>query len=254
MKLETKARIILLDIENAPSLGYVWGKYEQDVLEFTKEWYILSFAWKVLGEKTVHVHSLPDYPRYKRDKENDSSLIHKLYEVLDGADIVIAHNGDRFDFPKSNARFIAHGLKPPQPYQTIDTLKVARRYFKFTSNKLDDLGQYLKVGRKLKHYGFRTWKGCMDGDMKMWRIMCRYNQEDVRLLERIYLKLRPWIQNHPNLNVYTGRPDACPTCESTKIQRRGYGFNSLTGRYPVYRCTNCGRQMKGKPQKRVTLR
>jgi hypothetical protein len=118
-----------------------------------------------------------------------------------------------------NTRFIFHDLTPPEPYKTIDTLKVAKKYFAFNSNKLDDLGNFLKVGRKVKHPGFDLWLSCEAGDEASWRLMKKYNKQDVLLLERIYLKLRPWISPHPPMTF-----DGCPNCGHTEMQRRGFNY------------------------------
>ena len=72
--------------------------------------------------------------------------------MFDEADVVIAHNGDKFDMRKANARF-GH-YEPPMPVQQVDTLKVARKYFKFESNKLGDLGEHLGLGNKEVTGGF----------------------------------------------------------------------------------------------------
>lgn len=233
----SEPRIVLFDIETAPNLGYTWGKWEQNVIEFTRSWYLLSFAVKTLGDKRVKTYALPDYPGFKRDKENDKALTKELWKMMNEADIVVAHNGDNFDIKKANARFICHGLEPPAPYKTIDTLKVARRHFKFDSNKLDELGAYLKLGRKLPHTGFHLWKGCMTGDDKSWRLMRRYNARDVELLEKVYLKLRPWMTNHPNLNLYTDG-SGCPSCKSNNIQRRGVSVKQNGKRFR-FQCQSC---------------
>jgi uncharacterized protein YprB with RNaseH-like and TPR domain len=173
-------KIAFFDVENAPSLGYFWGHlWETSIISVTNPWYMLSFSYRWMGEKKIHCHALPDYPLFKKDPENDKHLIEDLHDLLDEADVVIAHNGDRFDIRKSNARFIMQGLKPPSPYKSIDTLKAARRFFHFQSNKLDDLGQYLGVGRKLPHTGFDLWKRCMAGERGAWKTMREYNMHDV---------------------------------------------------------------------------
>lgn len=232
-------RIALLDIETAPSLGYVWAKYQTDVLDFHTPWYVLCFAYKWLGEKKTHVRALPDYPKYNKDRECDRSLMQDLRdEVLDKATHVIAHNGDRFDLRKANARFVLHGFDPPSPFKSIDTLKIARKHFKFDSNRLDDLGQYLDLGRKLPHIGFRLWHGCMAGDANAWRLMKRYNVQDVQLLERVYYRLRPWASSHPNLSYLT-RADACPTCQSSRIKQSGWAYVA-SGRKQRSTCLDCG--------------
>src|ERR1035437_2214810 len=215
-------RICFVDIETAPSLGYFWGKlWETSIIDVKTPWYMLSFAYKWQGSNKIHVHALPDYPLFKKDKENDSYLIEDLHALFNEADVLIAHNGDRFDIRKSNARFITQGFRPPSPYKSIDTLKAARRFFHFESNKLNDLGQYLGVGRKLPHTGFDLWSRCMQGEKSAWKTMKDYNARDIVLLERVYEKLKPYMPNHPDLTIYADTI-GCPTCRSTRVQRRGF--------------------------------
>lgn len=240
-----KPKIVYLDIENTPSLGYFFDKWKEgNIVDEVAGWYILSYAYKI-NDGPVKVCALPDYPGYKKNMENDKALMQELWDLLNEADIVVAHNGDRFDIRKINARFIYHGMTPPRPYKTIDTLKVARRYFSFNSNRLNDLGQYLGVGKKLAHTGFALWKGCMSGEMESWNLMKKYNKQDVVLLEEVYMKLRPFMTNHPNLNIYDENQDSCPSCRS-EVQRRGFGYTQL-GSYQRYKCKNptCGAWSRG---------
>ena len=175
-----------------------------------------------------------------------------MWGLLDKADVVIAHNGDSFDIKKTNTRFAIHGMKPPSPYKSIDTKKLAKKYFKFDSNKLDDLGMYLSVGKKLSAGGFATWKGCMQGDKKSWKRMVDYNKQDVVLLEKVYLALRPWMTNHPNINILDERLGACPTCGSDKVQKRGWAITPVN-RKQRYHCQNCGRWSMGRSEKNTGI-
>src|ERR1044072_2516292 len=102
-------KILLFDIETAPSLGYVWGKWEQDVLDFKREWYMLCFVAKWLDKKGMITGALTDFKTYKKDPENDRELVKQLWHLFDEADILIAHNGDQFDVKKANARFTYYG-------------------------------------------------------------------------------------------------------------------------------------------------
>jgi hypothetical protein len=217
----------------------VWGKYEQDVIEFAADWYILSFAAKWLDKNKIHVHALPDYEGYERDRTNDKALVGHLWHYLDQADIIVAHNGDRFDLRKINARAVLHGLGPPSPYRTVDTLKIARRHFKFDSNRLDDLSKYLGLGSKLPHTGKHLWLSCMAGDEEAWRLLRRYNRHDVVLLERVYLQLRPWSTTHPNLTWFSRADGDCPVCESHETKKSGWHYNR-TSRRQRRTCLNCG--------------
>lgn len=246
-----KPKILLFDIETMSNRAYVWGKYEQDVIAYIQEGYILSWSAKWLGGKQV-TKGLNDYPGYKAGSPDDAQLILELHSLINEADIVIAHNGDRFDVRKMNTRFVYHGLTPPEPYKTVDTLKVAKKNFAFNSNKLDDLGNFLGVGRKLKHPGFDLWLGCEAGDQSSWNLMKKYNKQDVLLLERIYLKLRPWITNHPNISILENKSDNCPSCGSHKLQSRGLGI-TRTGQYHRYQCQSCGAWSRGAAKKVTSI-
>lgn len=231
-----KPKILLFDLETTPNLAYVWGKYEQNVIAYKKEWDLLSVAYKWLGEKEVHCLTRIDF----KDK-TDKALTRELKKLLDKAEIVIAHNGDEFDIKKSNAKFIEHNLGPTAPYQKIDTKKIAKKYFKFNSNSLDDLGNLLGVGRKEKTGGFDLWLDCMAGKKSAWKLMAKYNKQDVLLLEKVYLKLRPWMDNHPNVSMLVNVTNGCPTCGQKKLESKGVRFN-----YRRYICKNCGRYCRAR--------
>ncbi len=234
----SEPRILLFDIETSPLLSHTWGRYEQNVIEVEREWFMLSFAYKFLDEKKITVCALPDYRGYKTDKTCDKLLVTDLWKLFDQADILVGHNLDHFDVKKAQARFAIHGLKPPSPFKTVDTLKIARKAFAFSSNRLDHLGQQLDVGRKLPNTGKSLWLGCMSGDERSWTMMRRYNAQDVALLERVYLKLRAWSTTHPDLTLFT-RKDACPVCESAELMRTGWNY-TRTGKRQRATCRKCG--------------
>jgi hypothetical protein len=228
-------RILLLDIETAPVIAAVWTLWEANAVWVERDTFILSFSAKWVGGR-VKTYALPDYPRYKKDKHDDKALVQDLRDLLDEAQIVVAHNGKRFDLPKIRSRMLVNKIDPPSDFKIIDTLQVARTC-KFDSNKLDNLGRYLGEGRKIPNTGAALWRGCCEGDAKSWRTMRRYNAQDVLLLERVYERLKPWMPNHPNLNLYTGR-NACPTCQSSNIKRRGLTYARTTVRQR-YQCLEC---------------
>ncbi len=231
-------KILFFDIETFANQAFVWGKYEQNVIAYEKEWFMMCYAYKWLGEKKTHIVSLPQFKSYKKNKEDDKELVKSLWTLFDQADIVIAHNGNSFDIKKTNARFIFHKLPPPSPYQKIDTKLVAKRYFNFNSNKLDDLGNYFGLGRKLDTGGWELWYDCWKGDMKAWAKMEKYNKQDVDLLELVYLEMLPYMTNHPNVALMEGNRCACPNCGSDNVEKRGFSETRVT-RYQKWSCNDC---------------
>src|SRR5690606_12258687 len=151
-----------------------------------------------------------------------------MHSLMEEADIIITYNGNKFDLPILNKEFILNGLTPPAPYKSVDLLKVVRRQFRFTSNKLDYVCGALGLDTKVEHKGMSLWVGCMDGDAKSWKIMERYNKRDVKILEQLYEVLLPWIPNHPSVPLYRCDESlACNTCGSHNVQRRGYHHTAV---------------------------
>ena len=235
-------KILVYDVETTPIQAYVWGMYDTNVIEVIEPSHHLCFAYRWLNSgEPVKVVSQRQFGRgYKRNKRDDKQLMTALWKLHDEADIVIAHNGNSFDQKKANARFLVNGLPKPSPYLQIDTMRIARKEFKLESNKLDDLGKVLGLGRKIATGGFSTWTGCMAGDGDSWDLMEKYNIVDVELLEDVYIRLRDggWITNHPNLALMAQDRHACPKCGSHDMMKRGPRYTA-TAVKQTYQCMSC---------------
>jgi hypothetical protein len=242
-------KILLFDIETSPIMANVWSLWSEckSMKMVDLDWYVLSWSAKWLDGKKITTKALPDYKKtYKKNPVDDSALLKDIWDLLDQADFVIGHNAQKFDVKKLNARFMLNGMLPPSPYRMIDTLKEAKAHFAFTSNKLDSLGELLGCGRKVEHEGFELWRKCMNGDLKAWKNMCKYNEQDVILLEKVYLKLRPFMKNHPNVNL-DGKVSKCkcPACGSSNLIKRGYAYTNAS-KFARLRCKDCGKWSREK--------
>ena len=143
---------------------------------------------------------------------------------------------------------IIHGMEPTSHIQEVDTLKLARKHFAFKSNRLNDVCEVLGIGVKVSTGGHKLWRDIIEKqDPKAWTKMKTYNIHDVELLEKLYLKLRPWTTSHPNLAVIADRPDACPKCGDDKAGMviRGYKYTTVSAR-ASYRCNACGGYSSGR--------
>lgn len=237
-------RILLYDIETAPILGYVWRIWETNVglNQIVRDWHILSWSAKWLGEKKIMYKD----QRSAKVLENDKALLKPLWKLLDEADIVVAHNGISFDDKKVRARFIKHGFHPPSSYKAIDTRRIAKSKFGFTSNKLEHLAKYLEVEHKKltvrKFDGFELWKECLAGNLKAWKEMEKYNKLDVLVLEEIYRKLQPW-DNRINAGLYYEAAENVCICGGREFIKKGFKFTAA-GKYQRLKCVKCGSEAK----------
>lgn len=239
----SKPKILLLDVETAPILGYVWGLWDQNIAlnQIQSDWHLLAWAAKWLGDpasKTMYQDQ-----RNASDIQDDKKILKGIWKLIDEADVIITQNGKSFDEKKLNARFILNGMKPPSSVRHIDTLRIAKKKFGFTSNKLEYMTsklctKYKKLTHK-KFPGFELWKECMKGNKKAWDEMKTYNIHDVLSLEELYTKLQPW-DNSINFNVYSDqiRPTTC-SCGSTNFKSHGWRYTN-SGKYRRFICRQCG--------------
>lgn len=232
-------KILTVDIETSPNLGYVWGLFKQNIaitqLEDVGE--VISFAAKWYGKKKVMFFSV--------HHDGKEAMVQAAHDLLSEADAVVGYNSKSFDMKHLHREFILSGLNPPAPYKDIDLLNVVKQNFRFTSNKLDFVSQQLGLGAKTSHTGFQLWKDCLEGDAKAWALMKKYNMQDVVLTEQLYDRLLPWIKSHPHRGLYSGtETHVCPNCGSEDLEKRGKAYTVMST-YQRYLCHGCGRWSRG---------
>lgn len=232
-------KILFWDLETAQNLVAVFRLANNDWIDpsaIVRERYVICGSWKWMGEKQVHAISvLNDARRYTKDPYDDYHVVKVLHDILSQADVIVAHNGDSFDTKWLETRALFHKLPALPPIISIDTYKVAKARFYLNSNKLDYLGQFLGVGRK-KETKTGLWMRVLKGEKKAIHEMVEYNKQDVLLLERVFMKLRPYIANHINRELFGG--EGCPRCGSHKVQSRGF-HRAISRVYRRWQCQAC---------------
>lgn len=229
-----KAKILLYDIEVSRDIVAGYGpKWEFKVVKTIQHQELMSFAWKWLGQSKINYISRHDFANYV-------DFVQQLRDILDEADIAIAHNGNKFDNKMANRFFVKSYITPPSPFKSIDTLAVARGAFKFQSNSLNDLAEFLDLGKKesITYADLEDEFMSDNPSKKILKLMEKYNKKDVDLLESVYLRLRPFIKNHPNLGDIARLYGVCPKCGSSELQKRGFN-HSASGDKQRYQCMNC---------------
>jgi len=231
-------KILLLDIETAPNLAHVWRFFQENVgaNQVIEHSHMLSYAARWLGGQDVAYQDT----QYQSEK----NMLRSINKLLDKADCVVAHNGNRFDMPKIRGRSLVYGLPLPSPYKQIDTYLIARKEFGFDSNSLEYLANVLGLKhRKQKHKkfpGHEMWVECLKGNPEAWKEMRAYNIADIDVLEDLYLLVRPYARTHPNIGVFTeSEKTVCPKCGSEERKKDGFAY-TMVGKFPKYQCRSCG--------------
>jgi DNA polymerase III epsilon subunit-like protein len=230
---------LFIDIETSHLLLADYGIGRRDFrLQYdnvVSDWFMICASWQWVGGKRVYSTSLlDDEKRFKKDPHDDRHVVKALYDAVARADFLVGHNVAAFDWKKFYAKAMEYRLPPLARPVFVDTLKEARRV-DFTSRKLADLCKKLGLRQKLD-YPADMWLRILKGDAAAIREAVRYNRGDIPPLEDLYYFLKPYMQNHPNHNVWRGDGvDCCPRCGNTEIKKDGKKYNQTTVRQQ-WRC------------------
>lgn len=237
---EERLKVLALDIETSPNLGYWFGGLYNINIGYTqvKEWSrVICFSAQWEGSKNVIFKS-----EYHDGPEEMFKTIHKL---LDEADVVMHYNGDGFDLPWLDGELSLNGYTEYSPVKSIDLYKHFKKRSRMPSKKLDVVVQRFLGQRKVPHMGFLLWFQCIDSSVdedtkrKAWNLMRRYAKNDTRLLFPLFEEIKGWIK-FPVPMVISDDGQARCQCGSTNIQWRG---KSRTGSmsYKRFQCKDCGK-------------
>lgn len=216
------SKIVLLDVETLPAVAATFSLYPESINHdnLLSDQSIICVCWKLLEKKAIYSTSILDDPkRFKKDVNDDYVVMKKIREVLEDVDIAIGHNIKKFDIKKINARLIFHGLTPlPSGLIMLDTLTEVRKVASFLSNRLDYLGKHLTGGGK-QETSRGLWLRVLKGDKDAVKEMVTYCKRDVQVLEDVYLRLRPYMKNHPVVEPEF-RQETCHKCGSDQLSKK----------------------------------
>ena len=225
---------LLVDIETSPNVVYSWRvgyKISINYENILQERAIICIGYKWQGEKETHCLTW--------NNGDDKAMLKAFIPILESADEVVAHFGDRFDIPWLRARAAFHGITVSPHIKTIDTKAQSARLFYFNSNRLDYLGQFLGVGKKIET-DFDLWKDVVAGDEVALAKMVRYCRQDVKLLEKVYLRLEGYNKPKTHQGVMRGQPcSTCPKCASPNVIAIGKQVTGTGAVRPKMKCKTC---------------
>jgi DNA polymerase III epsilon subunit-like protein len=237
-------KAVVFDIETSFLKVYTFGLFNQNIphTAILEDWYILTAAWKTLGQKKVEAACITDFKQ--KNSKDDYGVVKALRDALADADLLIGQNIDKFDIKKLNARLIYHRLPPLPLIPTIDTLKEIRRVAKFTSHRLDFLGKQLAGHGKLDNPG-DLWHKCMEGDAAALKHMVKYNKIDVVRTEELYEIIKPYINSGVHMGVLNKNGKvSCKNCGSPELKKNGIRYTATGMVRQEYQCKTCGSYMK----------
>lgn len=246
LKEPTKKELVYcyFDLETSLMQGYFFDIWEQNIpmSRVTKQSHLLSASWAFNDEPAQGVRLTPEDVK----TGNDLHVVVSLIEALNSCDVAVSFNGRRFDFKKLNTRAIYWGLPPVVIPKNIDLMLDAKRLFKFPSNSMQNISDYLSLDGKISTSSTRLWERCMEFENyevcnEALQEMLDYNIQDINATRDLHYKFLGWSKTTPNMSTLTKSIQGRNLKEDTQLL-----------------CTHCGSEdvseimVDGEPKKGYT--
>lgn len=236
-------KVLFYDIETSFCKGHFWRPGWNQTIhphQITEHAKIISIHWK-WGDKE-EVNNLD----WGLNKQCDKKMLKKFIKELDKADLVVTHNGKRFDTPWLRTRAMFHNIDFRPKYNELDTYKLAKKYLNLPSNSLKEVCKYFGLESKKDAGGIQTWIDVIyKKDKKALEHLLYYGDGDITSLEAVYNKFLPYVMNTTHSAVLSGgNKFSCPNCGSNIVQMNKK-YTTAAGTVLRYmRCGKCRQQYK----------
>lgn len=165
---------------------------------------ILCAVVKMYGPDERKVFRADEYEPWKRGvRADDGPLLRDILACLEDCDILIAHNGLRFDLPFLRTRAVVHGLPPVNFQKIIDPVQLARQHFRFSGNSLQSISNLIGTKSEKTPLTPQTWqRASLNGDPDAMEEIVTHCIADVDVLEEICWKLRGYVKQINNAGSF----------------------------------------------------
>lgn len=235
-------RRIFFDIETSPNIGWFFQTgYNQTISynQIIKHAQIICISYKWEGQDKVYNLSWDS-------KQCEKSMLQKFIKIADKADEIVGHNSDKFDIKWIRTRCMFYRLPMFPKYTSFDTLKFYRANNRQPSNRLNDIGDYFKLGHKVETEKDLWNKVCIDNNRSALKRMVKYCDGDVLLLEKVYKLTKPYAFNKIHA---TGIKCDCPECGSDDVRLKGFYYTASGTKKQRVQCKVCNKKYMYTPTK-----
>ena len=228
-------KVMFLDIETSLLDAKVFrtGKQNINADQLTSQTRVLTIAggslYDLITKKEKGMWSCSNHrsSTFKKNPLDDTQILATVWDVLDKADVIIAHNAT-FDKGWLLGRFLELGWRLPSRFYLFCTYRNLTP-FNLTSKKLAELSATL-VGTKKIKTDFSLWLRCGDGDKSAFEEMESYNLGDVYdTLFKVFL--RTAYYNPIKAVDFTNPNTEDPNCkvDGSLLEDDGYYKNRSNG-------------------------
>jgi uncharacterized protein YprB with RNaseH-like and TPR domain len=128
-------------------------------------------------------------------RAEDLQIVRETAELLSEHDVIVAHNGTRFDIPFLRTRMLKHKLPRLPDIKQVDPCSILFRKFRMRSNSLASAIDFLGLRDKKTPLSMQTWvQATMNGSHNAMDKIVQHCVQDVKALEGVFNAVKPYVR------------------------------------------------------------
>lgn len=135
-------------------------------------------------------------PKWRKGiRGDDKELVKQVCKLVRDHDVIVAHNGSRFDIPMLRTRALRWRLTPLKDVKLVDPCTIAFRKFKLASNRLDRIADYAGIKAEKTPVRMSVWADAMlNGDKRAMNYIVKHCERDIEVLSAVLEVVKPFIK------------------------------------------------------------
>lgn len=126
---------------------------------------------------------------------NDKKIVKQINQLVRSHDVIVAHNGTRYDLPFLRTRALRWGLRPLLEPKIVDPLSIAWRKWKLRSNRLGAISSHLGIKDKKTPLDMSIWADAMlNGNKRSMNLIVEHCIADIKVLSGVLKHVKPFIK------------------------------------------------------------
>jgi len=135
-------------------------------------------------------------PLWKKGiRGDDRELVKQVCGLVRKHDVIVAHNGSRFDLPMLRTRALRWGLEPLKEVKLVDPCSIAWRKFKLRSNRLGSIADFAGIKDRKTPLDLSLWMDvALNGSTPGMNKIVEHCEADIRVLRGVLNFVKPFIR------------------------------------------------------------
>ena len=126
---------------------------------------------------------------------NDRQIVRLINQLIRRHDVIVAHNGAKFDLPFLRTRALRWGLRPLMEPKIVDPLQIAWRKLKLRSNRLGSISDHLGIKDRKTPLDMSVWADAtLNGTRRSMNLIVKHCIADIKVLAGVLEHVKPFIK------------------------------------------------------------